>query len=209
MIRSYERPDQPIYVLLTDTGTRFTKIIKRFRSAPYNHASIALDSTLTEIYSFGRKRPTNPFFAGFIEENVYEGTYRHFPDTRCALLRLNVSKRQRVEIVRTLERFRRQKDDYRYNLFGLLGVLLDREWAPRNAYFCSQFVAEVLRSGIDRLWSRPSALVTPNCMLKHPAFEIVYEGCLYDYPLLDPLRAQPARPSATAAVGYRINGQAG
>lgn len=174
-----------IYVLLTDTGTTFSKLIKAFTAAPYNHASIALDVELKELYSFGRKRPDNPWDAGFIEEDVYEGIYRFFPETRCVLLRLHVTKRRRAAIIQSIAGFRKQKDKYRYNLIGLLGVLLHHELAPRNYYFCSQFVAEVLRNSGYPLWSRPSALVTPNHFLKHPAFELVYEGYLFDYPLLD------------------------
>lgn len=177
--------DYHIYVLLTDTGTRFTRLIKTFTSAPYNHASIAFDAELKELFSFGRKRPTDPWVAGFIEEDVYEGTYRYFPNTRCALLRLSVTKRQKIEMVNCIRTFQKNKDMYRYNLIGLLGVLFKMEVTPRNAYFCSQFVAEVLRRSGSILWARPPGLVTPNDFLKHTAFELVYEGPLYDYPLLD------------------------
>lgn len=65
-----DRTIKTIYVLLTDTGTLFTKIIRCFTNAPYNHVSIVLDEELNEIYSFGRKNLRNPFFGGFIREDV-------------------------------------------------------------------------------------------------------------------------------------------
>lgn len=185
----HEHSEHTIYVLLTDTGTLFTRLIKAYTTAPYNHASLALDPELNQLFSFGRKRPTNPWSAGFVEEDVYAGTYRHFPQTRCALLRLSVTRRQKEAIVQSLRSFQKQKEKYGYNLFGLLGVLLHLELAPRNFFFCSQFVAEVLRSTGKPLWSRPSALITPNDFLYHPAFELVYEGLLYEYPLLDRMKA--------------------
>jgi len=196
-----------IYVLLTNTGTKFTRLIQAFTDAPYNHASLAFDPELKELYSFGRKRPTNPWFAGFIKENVYEGTYSRFPDTRCALLRLKVSARQRAAILQTVRRFQEQKDQYRYNLIGLLGVVFQVEMAPRNSYFCSQFVAEVLRNTGNPLWSRPSALVTPHDFLLHPAFERVYDGLLYDYPLLD--RSRVSGIKGIEASAYRVKEQVG
>ncbi|HZG58405.1 hypothetical protein [Paenibacillus sp.] len=199
--------DQDIYILLTDTGTYFTRLIKAFTAAPYNHASIALDAGLKELYSFGRKRPTDPWRAGFIEEDIAEGTYRHFPETRCALLRYRVTKRQRAAIARTIRRFQERKDGLRYNFIGLFGVLLGFELAPRDAYFCSQFVSEVLRRGEAALWDRPSALVAPNDFLQHPALERVYEGYLRDYPLLDRRREASDRVGMTAA-GYQVNNQA-
>ncbi|HZG75546.1 MAG TPA: hypothetical protein VEZ72_06775 [Paenibacillus sp.] len=184
--------EKEVYVLLTDTGTRFTRVIKAFTNAPYNHASIALDPELKELYSFGRKRPTNPWRAGFIREDVREGTFRHFPNTRCALLRLRVSKRQRSAILAAIDEFRSRSERLRYNLIGLVGVPLRIDIAPKDAYFCSQFVAELLRGAGRPLWNRPSALVTPHDFLRHPAFELVYEGELYDYPGLTESGAETA-----------------
>lgn len=48
--------EKKVYLLLTDTGTFFTKLIKLYTKKPYNHASISFDSELSEVYSFGRKR---------------------------------------------------------------------------------------------------------------------------------------------------------
>ncbi|CAG7657498.1 hypothetical protein ACFQI7_35200 [Paenibacillus allorhizosphaerae] len=174
-----------IYVLLTDTGTLFTTVIKQFTSAPYNHASLALDAKLNDLFSFGRKNSSNPWTAGFVEEDLYEGTFRHFPDTQCVLLRLEVSQGQRAAVMQFIRNFQNDRDTYRYNLIGLLGVLFNYDFKRKRAYFCSQFVADALRQAGLSLWDRPSSLVTPDDFVRHPAFETVYEGRLYDYPLLD------------------------
>ncbi|XID92740.1 hypothetical protein ACF3MZ_30530 [Paenibacillaceae bacterium WGS1546] len=182
-----------IYVLLTHTGTIFTTLIKLFTAAPYNHASLALDADLNEMFSFGRKRAANPFIAGFVEEDVGEGTYRLFPNTRCKLLRLNVTRQQKENVEAFIRFLQRERDNYRYNLLGLLGVLLKRDLKLKNAYFCTQFVAETLRQSGIRLWERPSALVTPNDFLQHPDFEILYEGLLHHYPPVLHARMREAR----------------
>lgn len=44
-----------VYIVLTGTGTAFSGFIKWFTKADLNHASIAFDSELREVYSFGRK----------------------------------------------------------------------------------------------------------------------------------------------------------
>ena len=49
-----------IYIILTQSGTLFSKTIRFFTGKPYNHASIGLNESLDEFYSFGRKVPTNP-----------------------------------------------------------------------------------------------------------------------------------------------------
>ena len=39
--------EKKIYILLTDTGTLFTRLIKIFTKKPYNHASISFDAELS------------------------------------------------------------------------------------------------------------------------------------------------------------------
>lgn len=194
-----------IYVLLTETGTLFGRLIKQFTYAPYNHASLALDIELNDLYSFGRKQATNPWDAGFVREDVYEGTYRHFPNTRCVLLRLRVSRQQRARIIRFIQSFQRDRNHYRYNLVGLLGVVMKYGIEPKNAYFCSQFVAETLRSTGMALWNQPSSLVTPNDFYLHLGFEVVYEGFLYDYPLLN--RKKLANRRSVTGISIHWRGQ--
>ena len=67
--------DKYIYILLTDTGTWFSKLVKFYTKAPYNHASISLDDNLEELYSFGRKVYFNPLSAGFVKEALNQGVY--------------------------------------------------------------------------------------------------------------------------------------
>jgi hypothetical protein len=180
--------NQNIYVLLTDTGTMFTKLIKRITAAPYNHASLALDENLNEVFSFGRKCANNPWVGGFVEEDVYEGTFRHFPGTRCALLRLQITREQFEAARRVIQNYKDEEDAYGYNLIGMFGVLMRLDITRERSYFCSQFVAEAMKQSRIHLWDRPSSAVTPNDFFQHPAFEVVYEGMLYDYPLLDQSR---------------------
>ncbi|WP_018883879.1 hypothetical protein [Paenibacillus massiliensis] len=196
----HKRDEASLYVLLTDTGTWFSTLIKQVTSAPYNHASLSLDANLKDLYSFGRKRPYNPWVAGFVREDVYGGVYRRFPHTRCMLLRLPVSYGQKEKTACLLEAFEEHEGVYRYNLVGLFGVLLNFSIERDNAFFCSQFVAEVLgRTGIQ-LWERSSGLVTPFDFGCHPAFEIVYEGYLYDYAGLDQSRMQSRSPVSFQAL---------
>lgn len=174
-----------VYILLTDTGSLLTKIIKWYTNAPYNHVSIAFDEKLDEIYSFGRKHPRNPLNAGFVREDVYFGTYRYFDDTRCLLLKMDVSSSEYIRIRNVIQNFNLNKDKYSYNLLGLIGVAMDYPIHQENKYFCSQFVAEVFEKSGLNLWRLPPALISPDDFLKHPRFEVVYEGSLYKYPLLD------------------------
>ncbi|HET7578227.1 MAG TPA: hypothetical protein VFK33_03025 [Bacillales bacterium] len=182
-----------VYILLTDTGTLFTKTVKQYTRVPYNHTSLSFDLKLEELYSFGRKQPKNPLKAGFIKEDIYRGTFSHFRNTRCVLFKLNVSERQFGEMRRMVLSFQMRSEMYSYNLIGLFGIIINYPIETENAYFCSQFVAEVLKRGGIQLWDKSSALVTPREFLEHTSFHKIYEGKLYDYPLLQ----------SKLLVGYR------
>lgn len=173
-----------VYILLTDSGTLLTKTIKQYTAAPYNHVSLSLDMELNELYSFGRKAPRNPLFGGFVKEDVYKGTFRYFPNTRCVVFRLRVTESQWDQIKQIIRSFQEQQDIYSYNLVGLFGVVMNVPVESRHAFFCTQFVAEVLRRSGIKLWEKSSALVKPNDFLEHLAFETIYEGHLYEYPQL-------------------------
>ncbi len=173
--------NQSVYIMLTDTGTLFTKSIKKYTKAPYNHASISFDRNLQELYSFGRKNPSNPINGGFVKEDVFKGTYSKYPETTCVIYRLDVSKRDIDKMRRVLNVFKKNESKFLYNLLGVIGVSLKEPVEFSNSYFCSQFVAEVLhRSGI-RLWDKPPVLVTPDDFRSNENFHHVYEGKLFEY----------------------------
>ena len=54
------------YIILTYTGTILSKIVKIYTKKEYSHVSISLDSDLTQMYSFGRLNPYNPFIGGIL-----------------------------------------------------------------------------------------------------------------------------------------------
>ncbi|MCU6711790.1 hypothetical protein M6D81_24115 [Paenibacillus sp. J5C_2022] len=176
--------DKDIYILLTDTGTVLTKIIRSFTKDPLNHASIAFDADLNEVYSFGRKNPSNPFIAGFVREDV-RNTF--FEDSMCAIYRIRVGYNTYNSIRAEIQHFMRNQEKYRYNLIGMLGVVFNVEWERKNRYFCSQFVTTVFaRSGVN-LVSKSPLLVTPGDLQKTSVMELVYHGRLHAYAGCDQL----------------------
>ncbi|XKH49788.1 hypothetical protein LG275_09105 [Chryseomicrobium palamuruense] len=170
-----------VYILLTDTGTVFTKTIKTYTKAPYNHSSLSLDKELTQLYSFGRKKPNNPFQAGFVQEDVLNGTYKKYPNTTCALYEIQVSPRQYQKIERMIALFQRNNKKTIYNLLGVFGVAVKAPFEPKGSYFCSQFVAEILHRAGIRFWPKLPSLVEPNDFRTILSSNLVYEGLLQEY----------------------------
>ena len=165
-----------VYVLLTDTGTVLGKIIKLYTRKPHNHASIVIDDQFNKVYSFGRRNPRNPFFAGFVEENIRGGLFRK---ADCAIYCITITEKQFQKMNSKLRDMEENKENYRYNLIGLIAVALNLEMTRKNAFFCSHFVAAILEeSGVDIQNQKPLSLVTPHDIKESASLELVYEGKL-------------------------------
>ncbi|SHF70801.1 hypothetical protein [Ornithinibacillus halophilus] len=170
--------NKKIYIILTDTGTMFTKTIKAYTRKPYNHASISLDSSLLDVYSFGRKTPRNPFIGGFVKENIQEGL---FEQARCAIYSCEVTEEQHRKMEKFIKDTERNKDQLRYNLLGLAGFILNKPIKRENAYFCSQFVATVLEYGEVISFQKPTSLITPHDIQEEKIFKLVFQGNIDDF----------------------------
>lgn len=192
-----------IYIVLTDTGTLLSKAIGMYTRKDLNHASIAFDEQLTEIYSFGRKQQYNPFIGGFVRENVAEGI---FQEADCAVYRCKVSTEAYIRIRQKIVQFELNQNDYKYNFIGLFGVALNREIRRERAFFCSQFVATVMQeSETHRLLTRP-CLTMPHHLAYLPHMEMVYEGNLKSYlnKVRGPQMERPLRMGLLKSLAFRL-----
>lgn len=170
--------EKKIYLLLTDTGTLFTRTIKLYTRKPYNHASIAFDENLAELYSFGRKDIHNPFNGGFVKENVREGLLQR---ANCAIYSRSIPVEQCKRISQYIQKIKKHEDQYRYNLLGLFAVILRIKFDRENAFFCSQFVAKVLTECGVTTFSKPPSLMTPHDLQEASGFQLVYQGKLEEF----------------------------
>lgn len=170
--------ERNIYLVLSRTGTWLSRLISLFIEVKYAHSSISFDSDFTKMYSFGRTNPNNPFFAGFVEESLYDGVYKRFSRSECIIYKLTVTEEQYDILKSEIERFLARKHEYRYNFLGLFGVLINKPVKRRNYYFCTQFVSEVLiKSGIYDTDKNP-ALIKPDDLVSIENKDIVYEGLI-------------------------------
>jgi hypothetical protein len=172
-----------IIILLTNTGTILSRIIKIYTREPYSHVSIGFDVELNKLYSFGRIYPRNPLIGGFIIENVNNGLYSIFTDTICAVYTLEVTEAQYIRMRQVVNEFDKEKTKYKYNFLGLLGIATSIPIERENAYFCSQFAATVLeKSGIE-IFNKQPELITPYDFRISKHLKLIYTGKLLDYNL--------------------------
>ena len=111
--------EKHVYIVISQTGTLLSRILKLVTKAEYNHASISLVPDLSTMYSFGRKNPYNPFWAGFVTESARFGTFKRFSKTRILVLDITVSEEQYLAIQRRIQTMLTLKEHYHYNYLGL------------------------------------------------------------------------------------------
>ncbi len=169
-----------IYIVISQTGTVLSRILKLITGARYNHASISLSPTLRKMYSFGRLHPYNPFWGGFVTESPNCGTFKRFSNTTIAVLAVDISTENYENLRLNIEHMLKEKRKYRYNYLGLYLAALHIIYTKRNRYYCSEFVREILKKyeikGADGL----NSIVQPIHFLCLP-HSTVFTGKLSDY----------------------------
>lgn len=170
--------EKKVYIIFTDTGTLFTKLIKLYTKKPLNHVSISFDKQLTNIFSFGRKKAYNPFIGGFVRERIAEGLFKK---ARCEIYSYSLSEVEYEQMQTKVRQIEAKKDLYKYNFLGLIAIMLKYNLKRKNAFFCSQFVATILNEKKGVLDISPSQC-TPQDLLAVNKLELVFKGNLVLYP---------------------------
>jgi len=172
-----------VYIVLTYSGTLLSNIIKMYTKKSYSHVSISLDSSLSTMYSFGRKNPYISFLGGFVEESKDFGTFKRFYKTKCRVYELEVTNKQYHKIKRTLKRFIKNKNGYKYDLVGVMLFPFNIKFVRKNHYYCSDFVKYLLNE--SKISKTLPDLTKPEDIPNHiKNKKIIYEGLLKNYTIV-------------------------
>lgn len=170
-----------VFVVVTQTGTILSQILRVVTGDAYNHASISVDDSLQTLYSFGRRHPYNPIWGGFVQESPGSGTFGRFADTKARVLRVPVTEEQYAQIKQHLEYMYQDRQRYHYNYLGLLMAFFHRPYRRENCYYCSEFVRDVLVrydvTGPDAF----GEIVRPMELLELSGSREIYSGILSRY----------------------------
>ena len=170
-----------VYIVLSKTQTLPSNVIKMWTREPYAHTSLAFDIELNEMYSFARKRLHNPFYCGFITEDITTGVFGRDTKTECKVLRLWITTAQRKRIERILDKFKAERNMYKYNYLGVFSSVLGHSVERKYNYFCSQFVYTVLERARVDVFEKKPGLVRPRDFRLWREPEVIYEGRLNRY----------------------------
>lgn len=167
-----------IYIVLTYTGTILSKIVKVYTRREFSHVSIALDEDLKEMYSFGRINAYNPFWAGFVHEDVNKGTFKRFKKTKARVYSLTVKDEQYEKVKEVIRDIQNNKLDYNFNILGLFGVVINYKVKRERYFYCAEFVKYVLEQ--SNICYLPD-IVKPEDFKEIDNLNVVYNGQLREY----------------------------
>lgn len=170
--------EREIYFLFTDTGTSLAKVINFFTRRDLNHVSISFTKDFSTVYSFGRKRPKNPFIGGFVKEDI---TSDFLANADCAVYLQTISEADYCIMMKKIQEIEARQHEYRYNFIGLFGVLFRVRIERRAALFCSQFVATIVQDSEKFNFEKPTHFITPYDIRKSLENKLIYYGKLKYY----------------------------
>ena len=170
-----------IYIVLTYTGTLLSKLIKVYTGEEYAHVSISFSKNLTEMYSFGRLNPYNPFRGGFVRESIHHGTFKRFRKTKTAVYSLEVDEEQFSNMKEVVDYITENRRKYRFNVIGLFAVALHLRVKREKCFYCAEFVKYVL--DCSKLKLGLPELIKPNDFQYLYGLKKVYSGFLREYNL--------------------------
>lgn len=170
--------EKTIYILLSRSITVPSRVIHFFTRGEFTHTSVGLEGPGGIFYSFGRLRVNRPLPGGLVQEQVGRGFYAHFSKTPCCLFSLKISEEAYADLEALLNRMYARRRELRYNIIGLGTCLFRIPLRRRDAYFCSQFVADMLtQSGAVRLPYPPEA-TKPMDFTTIPGLQVIYRGLI-------------------------------
>ena len=170
-----------IYVVLTQTGTLISRIIRIFTQAPYNHSSITTDKDLHDMFSFCRKHSHLPLPAGFYNEDIRTGVFSLFANIPCQIYEIKVTDEQYEAFHKIIDNFKINTKLYSYNLIGLVTMPLGIPLKRKTRFVCSQFVAYTLSQAGIANFDKDISLVTPNDFRYLENARLLYTGNIKHY----------------------------
>ena len=160
--------NKQLYIVISQTGTLLSRILKQITGAEYNHASISLSRDLERMYSFGRRHPRT-------------GTFKRFSETKVLVLSVSVTEEQHAELKEMLDVMWKRRRKYSYNYIGLCLAYFHVVWKQEGCYYCSEFVGELLtKSRVDGTEQLRSSIIQPMQFLRVP-HTLLYCGKLREY----------------------------
>lgn len=174
----YEKPcesksiqtNRRIMILLTRFPDHGSRLISLFTRCYYTHASIGLMEDHNTYYSFVRK--------GFLVEKAHRYIRPEWKPLPCKLYELPVSEENYEKIKEKLQNFIERRSFLKYSKLGVVLALFQIRHKLKNQYFCSQFVAEIVKEIDPEQLTKDPSLYFPKDLSFLPQNTLIFQGTL-------------------------------
>ena len=170
-----------IYIILTSSNTVPDRLIKRLTNFRYGHVALSMNRDCKTVYSFGRRKPRNPFNGGFVIEQQDGPFYKLFNETECLIYELPVSEEQYLKLNCILDTIAYHGHSYNYDFLGIVLRYFHIPVSFKKKYVCSFFIARLLRCAGIYEFSIPDFYVRPEHFTLIPDATVIYQGKYTDY----------------------------
>lgn len=177
-----EQQNTYVYIVISQTTSRFGGMIRKVLGCYYNHASIAFDEKLENLYSFGRFKQRMPLIAGLIKEYPARFLVGNRQQVPVCIYKIPITEEQYQKGLKRIQEITEDEDEYLYNLFSVLSYPLSGGFSTYKAYSCVEFVAHMVHyMNIPLTVKKPAYAYTPEELGKALNQKIYYEGNLLEY----------------------------
>ena len=163
---------QPIFITLTASNNAFAKTVQFFTKSNFSHATLALDSALTNLYSFDAR--------GFVDDSLeklskisstyYYSTYMFI----CTQDEFNIIKN-------IIDSFEDTKNDFKYSIKGIINFIFGKKTEYTGEYFCSEFVAYLINMANPNALKKHYSLYSPEDLRHTHKFINLDEGLIKNF----------------------------
>ncbi len=148
---------KPVYVVLIEGKSCFSRAIKALTKDIYSHIAISLDPTLHNMYSYGISTNSNSNQKGFRREDIDDLPIGGRIDVYTFFVTDSVYKR----ITSFIDNFKENADKTSYSYINLITYLFNIPYNTEWKLVCSQFVDRCLQAADINLTGRNSSQVSP------------------------------------------------
>lgn len=174
------RNTKKIYIVLSMSGTGFSKFLRVMTKKPYTHASVSFNEDISLMYSFGRRSMIFPIKSGFIYETFDKGVLKKY-NAYGEVFEFSVTEEQLKKLTKAVKDFEDEYRKYKYNFIGLPFMLFGKSLIRRYHFVCSQFVAYVLEKSDIYKFNKGWSIVRPMDFLEIDSLKLLYSGDLRTY----------------------------
>lgn len=167
------RATKSVYILLTRFGDNTSKFVSLVTRCYYTHASIGLEEDMSRFYSF--------VYKGFIVEEIPRYLKKDKTPMPCELYKIDVCEKVYRRIKKMLHSFEEAKKKFRYTRLGVASCIFGIPYKEHLSYFCSHFVADVLKKCGAAGIKKKSCLYLPKDLRKLDKLKLTFKGNLLTF----------------------------